>query len=142
MSAFSDYLEEALLEHIFHGVDYSAPTTLYLALFTSDPGDDNSGTELADSAYVRQDPADGGAIEDGWDAVEDSNDGEGRQVKNANSIEFPPIADGDVTISHWGLFDAEDGGNLLYHGAFDEPRDLKTDDVVSVSAGSLKIIHK
>lgn len=144
MSAFSNHLEQALLEHIFLGSEYTPPSGLYLALFTSDPGDDDTGDELGDSNYERQDMADGGDIGEGWDDVQESDDGEGHRVQNSHTIEFPAIADEEITVTHWGLYDdSEPGsGNLLFHGAFEDSRDLKVDDVVSISAGSLKITLK
>ena len=52
--AVSDYLENALLNHVFRGVAYTAPTAIYLALYTSDPTDANTGTEVSSGGYARQ----------------------------------------------------------------------------------------
>jgi hypothetical protein len=37
MAGFSDYLEDKVLDHVFGGVAYTAPTTHYVALYTVAP---------------------------------------------------------------------------------------------------------
>ena len=43
--SFSNYLETELLDHVFTNSAYTAPSTLYLALFTGAPGEAGGGTE-------------------------------------------------------------------------------------------------
>jgi len=138
MAAFSDYLEAGVLDHTLRGVALSAPAAVYLALFTTDPTDAGGGVEVADSAYAREDMADGGAIASGWTAP--AVDTDGYAVTNAKVIQYPPIADGTVTVTHYGLFDAATAGNLLYHGAFTSSKTLDVNDVMSIAVGGLKII--
>lgn len=138
MAAFSDYLESGVLNHTLRGQALSTPATIYLALFTSNPTDAATGTELSDSAYVRQDMAKGGSISSGWTSPTVS--GEGMAVSNAQVIQFPPIADGSVTITHYALFDAQTTGNLLYHGEFTVGKTLEINDVLSIDIGGLQII--
>ena len=47
MSGFSDYLEDKVLDHVFGGNAFTAPTTLHVALYTSAPTDTGGGTEAA-----------------------------------------------------------------------------------------------
>ena len=55
MAGFTDYLEDKVLDHVFGGTAYTAPSTLYVALFTVSPGDDGTGgTEVSGGAYARQ----------------------------------------------------------------------------------------
>ena len=54
MAELSDYLEDKLLDHVLRGTSYTSPTTFYVGLYTSDPGDDNSGTEVSGGSYARQ----------------------------------------------------------------------------------------
>ena len=37
MAGFSDYLEDKVLDHVFGGTAYTAPSTLYVALYTVAP---------------------------------------------------------------------------------------------------------
>lgn len=41
--SFSNYLEDKVLNHVFGGSAYTAPTTLYIALLTSAPDDTSTG---------------------------------------------------------------------------------------------------
>ncbi len=43
MAAMSNYLENALINEVLRATGYTAPTTVYVALFTSDPTDAGSG---------------------------------------------------------------------------------------------------
>ncbi|WP_075881445.1 phage tail fiber protein [Vreelandella massiliensis] len=138
MAAFSDHLEEGILNHTLRGQALSTPATIYMALFTTDPTDAASGNEVTDSAYVRQDMAKGETISSGWTSP--STSGDGTEVSNAKVIQFPPVADGTVTASHYGLYDAQTGGNLLYHGAFTVAKTLEINDVLSIDIGGVKVI--
>ena len=61
MAGFSDYLEDKVLDHVFGGNAYTAPSTLYVALYTVAPsifrfnsGDLGGGTEVSGGSYARQ----------------------------------------------------------------------------------------
>jgi hypothetical protein len=47
MAGFSDYLEDKVLDHVFGGNAYTAPSTLYVALYTVAPSDTGGGTEVS-----------------------------------------------------------------------------------------------
>lgn len=138
MAAFSDHLEEGILNHTLRGQTLATPSTVYLALFTNDPTDATTGDEVVDSSYIRQDMAKGETISAGWSPPAPS--GDGMAAANAKVIQFPPVADGTVTVSHYGLFDALTGGNLLYHGSFTVSKTLEINDVLSVDIGGLQVI--
>lgn len=55
MSAFSDYYENKILDHMIRGVAFTVPTTVYLALFTANTGlEANSpSAEVSGGAYAR-----------------------------------------------------------------------------------------
>lgn len=133
MAAFSDYLENALVNATLRGQNFAAPTTIYLALFTSDPTDANTGAELMDSSYVRQDMAKGEPVAAGWVPPADG------VTSNAKLIQFPPIADGTVVITHYALYDAQSGGNMLYHSALTTSKTMEISDVVSFDIGALTV---
>jgi len=46
----SDYLETAVIQHLFES-DFSAPTNMYVALYTAVPSDSGGGTECTGGAY-------------------------------------------------------------------------------------------
>jgi len=105
MSEISDYLEDALLNHVLRNVALTSPTTVYLALFTSDPMDDGSGTEVSGSGYARQPIAFGAPS--------------GGIVANTAAESFTASGGNFGTVSHAALFDAVTGGNLLFHTPLD-----------------------
>lgn len=138
MSAFSDYLEEGILQHTLRGNSLPTPSTIYIALFTSDPTDAASGAEVSDSSYLRQDAAKGGSIDSGWTSPTTS--GDGTMCSNAKLLQFPPVADGSVTVSHYALFDSQAGGNMLYHAPFSVSKTLEINDVLSIDIGGMQVI--
>jgi hypothetical protein len=109
VSALSDYLEQALINHIFRGTAYTGPGTVYVALYTAAPSDSGGGTEVSGGAYARQ------AITSNttnWSAP-----GTGGTSSNNNAITFPTATASWGTITHIGILDASSGGNLLMHAA-------------------------
>ncbi|HEY7804652.1 MAG TPA: hypothetical protein VIC30_09515 [Orrella sp.] len=124
MSAFSDYLENKVLLHVFGASAYSAPGTLYLALYTSDPGDDNSGTECSGTSYARHTIT--------FSVVADT-------ASNNAAVEFPTAGSNWGTITHVGILDALTSGNLLAHGALTASKVVNSGDVFRVPSGDLDI---
>jgi len=124
VSAFSNYLENKVLLHVFGGTSYTAPTTLYLALYTSDPGDGNTGTECSGTAYARQTIA--------FTVVTDT-------ASNNAAVEFPVAGSSWGTITHVGILDQLTSGNLLAHGALTASKAIASGDVFRVENGDLDI---
>jgi hypothetical protein len=125
MSAISNYLENALINAVLRNVPYTSPTAVYLALFTSDPTDANTGTEVTGGAYQRQQitfnaPTDG-------------------MVSNSNEILFPVATANWGTITHIGIFDAATGGNLLFYGAVITSKTISTNDQLKINVGDISI---
>ncbi len=124
MSAFSNYLENKVLLHVFGGSAYSAPATLYLALYTSDPGDGNTGTECSGTSYARQTIT--------FTVVNDT-------ASNNAAVEFPVAGSSWGTITHVGILDNLTSGNLLAHGALTASKAIASGDVFRVENGDLDI---
>lgn len=141
MTATSNYLENAVIDHIFRGATFSKPSALYVALFTAAPSDSGGGTEVSGGSYARAqlDPSN-----TNWNATQGgttgASSGTGGQTANAVDITFPtPSADwGSVT--HIGIFDASSSGNLLFHGALTTPKTVNNGDPApKFTAGSLTV---
>jgi len=99
--AASDYLELALLNHIFEGSPYSQPT-IWVGLSTADPGDDGSGlAEPSGGGYARVRPAD----DSGRWLVSES--GGVTTAENKGAIEFAEATGDWGTIAYACLFDDE-----------------------------------
>ncbi len=121
----SDYLENKVLDHILGTTAYTMPTTVYVGLSTATFADDNSGTELSGSGYARQSITFNAAASGATD--------------NDAAVEFPAATGSWGTVSHFGLFDASTGGNLLIHGAFTTSKTIATGDILKISAGDLDV---
>ena len=52
--SFTNFLETEILDHVFAGAAYTAPSTKYLALFTGAPGETGGGTEVSGGGYARR----------------------------------------------------------------------------------------
>ena len=131
MSAFSDHLESALVTATLRGGTYTGGA-VYVAVFTGDPTDAGTGPELSDSGYVRQ-RAHTTVASDGFTVPANGS------TSNARNLIFPAIVDSQKTVTHWGIFDAQNSGNLLYHAAMLNPKTLDPTDVLSFPVGSLII---
>lgn len=125
MGAFSDYLEEALLNHVLRNTAYTAPATVYLALFTTAPGEAGGGTEVSGGGYARQ------AIS--------FNAPSGGTCTNSADVNFPQATADWGTIQGFGIFSAATGGNLLFYGNFTVAKQVLNGDYFTVPVGQLSI---
>lgn len=123
MAEFSDYLENKLLDHVLRNVSYTSPSTVYVALYTSNPADDNSGTEVSGGSYARQ------AL-----AVTTATAG---IVTSSADITFPQATANWGTISHIGIMDALTSGNLLMHTPLTTSKSIDSGDILKISSGNL-----
>ena len=122
--SFSNYLETKVLDHVFGGTAYTAPSTLYLALFTANPNEDGSGTEVSGGGYVRQSVA--FTIS-------------GNTASNTAAVEYPTASANYGTVSHVGIYDASSAGNLIAYAALTSSKSIETGDVFRVPTGDLDI---
>lgn len=128
MTAMSNYLETALFNHVLRNVSFTSPATIYLALYTSDPTDADTGTEVSGNAYARVQIT-------GGNAFGAPSNGQG---SNAGAITFPMATPGAWgTITHVGIRDASSGGNLLLHGQLAASRVVNAGDTFTIPAASL-----
>ena len=125
MSAMSDYLENEILDHILGTGAYTMPSSVYVGLAVATFNDDNSGTELTGNGYAR--------------VAATFNAAASGTADNDAAIEFSAATASWGTVSHFGLFDASTGGNLLIHGAFTTAKLIDSGDILKISAGDLDI---
>ena len=125
MAEMSNYLENALINAVLRNTSYTSPTTVYVALFTSDPTDAGTGTEVSGGGYARQSVT-MGAPSDGVSS-------------SSADVEFPQATASFGTVSHVGIYDASTGGNLLFHTALDSSKTIATGDVFKIASGSLTV---
>jgi hypothetical protein len=125
MAEMSNYLENALINVTLRATAYTAPTTVYLALYTTDPTDADTGTECSGTSYARQ-------------AVTFGAPSNGASTNSA-AVEFPQAGSSWGTITHIGIRDALTTGNLLYHTPLDASKTIATGDVFRIATSSLSV---
>lgn len=130
MAAASDYLEAALLDHIFGNTAFGQPTNIYIGLHTSSPADDDSGTEVTGTNYVRVDASSSWA----------SASSPGGTITTNADITFAAAGSGGWgTVTHIGIYDASSAGNLLFHGALAASKAVAESDIFQITSGNLTI---
>ena len=125
MSEMSNYLENAMVNAVLRNTSYTSPSAVYVGLYSSDPADDNSGTEISGGSYARQE-ATFGAPSDGV-------------TTNSAAIEFPQATGDWGTVTHIGILDASSSGNLLFHTPLTTSKTISTGDVFRIAIGSLSV---
>ena len=125
MAEMSNYLENALINATLRNTSYTSPTTTYLALYTSDPTDADTGTEVSGGSYARQ------AITFGAPSNGVST--------NSAAIEFPAASASWGTITHVGIRDASTSGNLLFHTPLDTSKAIGSGDIFKITTGNLSV---
>lgn len=125
MAEMSNYLEDALINAVLRNTSYTSPTTTYLALYTSDPTDADTGTEITGGSYVRQ-------------AITMGAPSNGAST-NSSAIEFPQATADWGVISYVGIRDAVTSGNLLFHTALDAAKTINNGDVFKITASNLSV---
>jgi hypothetical protein len=123
--SFTNFLETEILDHVFAGAAYTAPSTKYLALFTAiADGEAGSVTELSGNAYARQTVA---------------FTTSGNTTSNNAAVEFPTATGNWGTVTHVGVYDASTSGNLMAYATLSASKTIETGDVFRVPSGDLDI---
>ena len=123
--SFSNYLETEILDHVFAGAAYTAPSTKYLALFTAvADGEAGSVTEVTGGGYARQTVA---------------FTTSGNTTSNNAAVEYPTATANYGTVTHVAVFDASTSGNMMAYAALSSNKTIETGDVFRVPSGDLDI---
>jgi hypothetical protein len=125
MAAMSNYLENALINATLRNTSYTTPTTVYVGLYTTDPTDANTGTEVTGGSYARK-AATFGAPSNGVSTI-------------SSAIEFDQATASWGTVAYFGILDASTSGNLLYHGALTASKTIDTGDVFKFATSALTV---
>ena len=141
MAAMSDFLENKLVDHLLRGTAYTAPGTLYVALYTTATTDAGAGTEVPlTNNYSRASVVSSGSA---WANTQASgtgvSSGTGGVTSNSAAITFAVPSGSWGTITNFGILSAATGGDLLFHGALTVQQTVNTGNTVSFAAGALQI---
>ena len=128
MGSFTNYWENKILDHIFGKGNYTPPT-IFVGLSTADPLDDASGlAEPSGNGYARVQTS-----------ASDWNAASGGSLDNADDITFAQATGSWGTITHFALFDAATGGNVLAHGALSQSKTISSSGIARFESGDLDI---
>jgi hypothetical protein len=141
MSAASNYLEAKVLDHVlrYSSAAYTAPSTLYLALFNNTSGSAASNleagtltdeTSTSGTAYARKSVTFAAA----------SGTNPCSSATNA-TVTFDTATANWGTISHVAIMDSATAGagNVLFYGAVTTSKTIETGDTFQVSSGNLTV---
>lgn len=131
--SFSNYLENAVLDHVMGESAYSMPTT-YLALCTSDPGEAGTGSSMNETPnsgnYSRV------AVSGNLSPATNGT------ITNDVLIAFPQAnANWSSDITHFAVVDSGTygSGNMLMSGALTQSKTVTSGDTVQFAIGDLDI---
>jgi hypothetical protein len=125
MAEMSNYLENALINATLRNTSYTSPAAVYIGLYTSDPTDANTGTEVSGGSYTRT-------------AVTMGAPSNGVSTNTA-AVEFPQASGTWGTVGWIGILDATSSGNLLYHTALDTSKTISSGDIFKIAIGGLSV---
>lgn len=125
MAEMSNYLENALINATLRNTTYTSVATVYVSLWTSDPTDAGSGTEVSGGSYART-------------AVTFGAPSGGVTTNNAD-VTFPTATASWGTVGWIGINDASTSGNLLYHTALDTAKAIDSGDIFKIASGNLSV---
>lgn len=142
MASMSDYLENKLIDFLLRGQSFTAPATVYVALFTAAPNDAGGGTEVSGGSYARVSVSSSLANWAGTQSAGSTtaSSGTGGVTSNNGAITFPAPTANWGQVTHFGIFDASTSGNLLFHAALTTPKTVNNGDPApSFDAAALTI---
>ena len=125
MAEMSNYLENALLNVTLRATSYTAPAAVYVGLYTTDPTDANTGTEVSGGSYART-AATFGAPSNGV-------------TTNSGAVTFPTATGTWGTVGWIGILDAATSGNLLYHTPLTASKSITSGDIFTIAVGNLSV---
>ena len=124
---WSDYLANAMLDHLFGGSTFTQPAAVYLGFSTSAPALDGTNiTEPSGSGYART-------------QVTSFNAASGGTKTNAAQIQFPQASGAWGNIAYGVLYDAATSGNFLGQGAVANPYSVVSGNAPLVLPGQFSL---
>ncbi len=110
----------------------SAAGSLYIALFTTNPGESDAGAEGGYTGYARIAVVRSAA---GWTVA---LAGDNSTCKNAAAVTFPiSTGGGTPTITYFGIYTAITGGDLIASGTIGSPPTIQIGDTPKFNASQI-----
>ena len=125
--SISNYLEAKILDHVLRNTAYTPASTIYLALHTTDPGEDGSGAEVTGGSgpYSRKAITFAAAVSPAGTISMSA-------VAHPSGIDFSGMP--GCTVTHVALWDASSSGNCLWSGALTSSRTVTAGDTLRITS--------
>lgn len=125
--SMSNYLENAIGNHVLRNTALTSPTTVYLAVHTADPTETGATDEVSGNNYARK-------------AITFGAPSNGVFTSNADVV-FDQASGSWGTITHCTIWDAVSGGNCLYVGTLTASRSVPTGSILTFASGDVTVTH-
>ena len=131
MAAFSNYLQNKVVDWLLRGQAFTPPATVYVGLFTTDDNAANtSGVEVSGGSYARA------AVTSSltnWAGTQNAGSttastGTSGTTSNNGILTFPAPTAAWGSIQGMGIFDAATGGNLLFYAPLTSAKTVNNGD--------------
>lgn len=126
MAGLTDYAENLVLNALFRAGSISI-ATVYVGLFTAAPSDAGGGTEASGGSYARV-------------AATFSAPSPAGTITNSGTVTFPTASGSWGALTHFAVFDAVSGGNMIGWAPLTTPKTVGSGDTASYAASALTII--
>jgi len=127
MSAFSNYLENEILDWVNGGAFPTQPEATWVQLFNGSPTEAGGG---GTALYTRAAVAAGG-----WTTTTGST----ATITNTTALIITSSAGSSAVADNFGIFDSSAGGNLLFLGEIGTPKTISVGDEIKFNASQLTI---
>ena len=132
MSA-TTYLKNAILNSQFRNDPYAIPTMLYVGLSKTAPNDLGTNcTEPTSASYKRLEIASNAV---NWEEATEGS------ITNTATLRFNEAEESWTTqaapITHWAIFDASTGGNMLYYGQLTKSQEIPRGSILEIPENGL-----
>ena len=129
MSAMSNWMAASVMNEYFRGNSVTPPAAIYLALYTTDPTDSDTGTEISGNGYVRQQ-----VLFSAPTVVSGKT-----QIQNSATVTYPTATGAWGDVAYWGVRTAASGGQLLAYGAFTLTKAISQGDQLHIAINAITI---
>lgn len=123
------YFLNLVAGHIYRSkTDPALPEKLYVGLSSTEPSPDGTG--------VTEPPASAGYERIQLTSMSEPVDG---SVSNTQPIDFPESTDDWGVMTHFVVYDAPTGGNLLVYNPLDKNRTVESESIMTFKVGALTL---
>ena len=120
--SISNYAENKILDHVTGEAAWTMPTTVYVKLYTGDPGEaatSNAATETTRKAAS-------------WSAASSGS------IATDATIEWTNVSTTE-TYTHWSLWDNSTSGNALWTGALSASAAVTAGDTFQITSLTMSL---